>query len=346
MAKDFPFAAYHVDMTNCKVIKESGYKEFPAAIARFWHTLNEKQGRCPGTDSLPSIRDINSYRRTAGFMVEQKAVPPVNVIEGSIVGNDEINLSPYAVNIVSVSGKLGNSLPPISPSITVGDPQGLWVRINELEAKIKNHFFIDRLMDLNNTQQMTLGEANIRDQMRKQVLNPVHTRSHNEVLVPILRRVFNICLEMGLLGVLKGSEQDVALQQQGIMPLYIPDRIAQRIMQGQDVYKIKFISPAARMLELDEKQGIMDALTFVANLPPDKFPEAADIIDSDYAVMRFSKLSGAPPMMIRTKDIVKGIRESRQEAQQQAQQMQMQMAQMQMAKDGAKAAKDASGAGL
>jgi len=182
--------------------------------------------------------------------------------------------------------------------------------------------------------------------MRKQVLNPVHTRSHNEVLVPILRRVFNICLEMGLLGVLKGSEQDVALQQQGIMPLYIPDRIAQRIMQGQDVYKIKFISPAARMLELDEKQGIMDALTFVANLPPDKFPEAADIIDSDYAVMRFSKLSGAPPMMIRTKDIVKGIRESRQEAQQQAQQMQMQMAQMQMAKDGAKAAKDASGAGL
>jgi hypothetical protein len=335
--KEFPYSSCHVDITRSRILRESGYKDLPVFVGRFWHALNEKYGRSPGMNALPSIRELNQLRFDLIQASEKMLYPPVNVIEGSIVGNDEVDLSAKGLNVVSVSGKMGGyNGRPIEQTMDVGDPQWAFSRLTELIEIVKNHFFLDRIMDLNNENRMTLGEANIRNQLRGQSLNTIYARDEKEVMEPILERVFNICLGKGLLGVVKGSQDEENLIAEGIQPTYIPDVLVDKMINDKEVYRIRFISPAARIRQSDEKMGIQETLQLTVELfAIDN--TAIDGIDIDYAIKRSAELSGAPDKMVRSAEAVAKIRKDRQAQQEQAQQAQL----MQM---GAATAKDAADA--
>jgi len=52
---NFPYSSIHIDYTRNKLLRESGYKEMPVFVGRFWHTLNELYGRGPAVVALPDI---------------------------------------------------------------------------------------------------------------------------------------------------------------------------------------------------------------------------------------------------------------------------------------------------
>lgn len=321
--KEFPYASCHVDITRNRILRESGYKDLPVFVGRFWHALNEKYGRSPGMNALPSIRELNQLRFDLIQASEKMLYPPVNVIEGSIVGNDEVDLSAKGLNVVSVSGKMGGyNGRPIEQTVDVGDPQWAFSRLTELIEIVKNHFFLDRIMDLNNEQRMTLGEANIRNKLRGQSLNTIYAREEKETMEPILERVFNIALGKGLLGVVRGSEEEAQLIQDGINPQYIPDSLVDKMINGKEVYRIRFISPASRIRQMDEKVGIQETLTLGTELAQID-PTAMDTIDLDFAIKRSAELSGAPDQMVRSAEAIAKIRQNRQAQQEQAQQAQL-----------------------
>lgn len=321
--KEFPYASCHVDITRNRILRESGYKDLPVFVGRFWHALNEKYGRSPGMNALPSIRELNQLRFDLIQASEKMLYPPVNVIEGSIVGNDEVDLSAKGLNVVSVSGKMGGyNGRPIEQTMDVGDPQWAFSRLTELIEIVKNHFFLDRIMDLNNEQRMTLGEANIRNKLRGQSLNTIYAREEKETMEPILERVFNIALGKGLLGIVRGSEEEAQLIQDGINPQYIPDSLVDKMINGKEVYRIRFISPASRIRQMDEKVGIQETLTLGTELAQID-PTAMDTIDLDFAIKRSAELSGAPDQMVRSAEAIAKIRQNRQAQQEQAQQAQL-----------------------
>jgi hypothetical protein len=341
----FKYSAVHVDITRNKILRVGGFHELPVFVGRFWHLLGEKYGRSPGMNALPSIRELNQLRYLTIKTSEKMLDPALVVIDGSVLGNDEVDDSPGGLTVVSISGKMQGNMKPVDKLLEIGDPSWAFQRLAELIKIVQDHFFQDRLMDLNNKTRQTLGEAEIRNDLRGQSLNNVFARDYVEVIQPIIERTFNICLGKKLLGVVQGSADDIMLQQQGITPFYIPNSLVHRMASGKEVYKIKFISPAQRIRESEEFSGIQRALQLGTTVAQAGSPEIMDNFDLDFTARRAIELAGGPPLMIKSEQAVSETRQQRQQAQMQAQQMQAAQIQAATAKDGAKAVKDVSSAG-
>ncbi len=343
-AKDFPYSSCHVNITKGTLLRESGFKELPVFVGRFWHALQEKYGRSPGMNALPSIREANELRYDLILAYEKMLKPALNVIDGCVMGGDEVDTSPNALNVISLSGKLSSDYKGrlIEPTVDIQDPQGASARLAELMEIINNHFFKDRIIDLNNESRMTLGEANIRNQLRGQTLNTVYSRQDKEILEPCVERTFNILFEKGRLGVVRGTAQELELQAMGIEPVYVPDAIADRMMAGKEVYRVQFISPAARIRQSEEATGITETITLVTQWAQID-PEALDVIDKVWTIKRSGELNGAPSQMFNSGEKIKKIQENRAQQQQAAQQQEAMMANSQSLKNVASAMPELEG---
>lgn len=312
--KAMDIASIHIDLSKKKVLRESGYLELPIAVGRFTRAIGEKYGRSPAMAALPSILEINAIREASILAVEKQLDPPLLVRNDGSMGGGRIDTSPGGVTVVSESGRVNGTSKPIEPLFLVGELQSTMTRITELTEIIKNHFFQDRLLDLNNETRMTLGEANIRNRLRGQTLNTIYSRQMAEVLVPVIERTFNILYRRGLLGAIPGTDMYNQLIEKGVIPKEIPEAVARRIEQNRDVFRIEFISPAMRIMQTEEVEGIEYLTTFTANMAAVK-PEALDSLDIDFIVRRVQELSGAPRESVLSTESIKRAREQRQQMQ-------------------------------
>lgn len=294
-------------------------------------------------NALASILEANALGEAYIMAVEKNLDPPLQVEDDSVVGNGVVDTSPGAVTVVSRSGRIANTGgKPIEPLFLVGELQTTLQRRAELGEIIKNHFFQDRLMDLNNEQRMTLGEANIRDRLRGMTLNTVYSRQMAELLVPLLERVFNVLLRIGQLGVLSGSLEEARLLSMGIEPLYIPEAVKSRILDDKEVYRIIFISPATRIMQAEELQGLEQTVTFAANTAAVK-PDIMDNLDTDWIIRRVQELTGAPRETVVSLETVRKVRDARNQAQAAMQESENQRQQSETARNMAQAASQIGG---
>lgn len=312
--KNMPFASIHIDMDTEKIMRESGFHELPVAVARFWKAMGEVYGRSPAMQALPSIREANATGEAWILAMEKTLDPPLLVMDDGSLGGGIIDTGPGAIVVAAVSGRIGNQRP-IEPLFIVGDLQWTAVRRKELEEIIKDHFFIDRLLDMNNEERMQNPEVYIRNQMRGQTLNTTYSRQQGELFVPVIETTFNKLFRRGLLGVIPGSEQELELVQRGVIPRYIPEAIVRRMATGQEVYKIEFISPASRIMQSEELTGIQNMLALTAQMAQVN-PEALDILDLDWTLRRVQELEGAPRETIRSTEMIQKMRQQRAEMQQ------------------------------
>lgn len=312
--KKMDVASIHIDIEKHTILRESGYHEQPMAVGRFTRAIGEKYGRSPAMAALPSILEINAIREAGILAVEKQLDPPLLVRDDGTMGGGRIDTSPGGITVVSDSGRVNGTSRPIEPMFLVGELQSTMGRITELTEIIKNHFFQDRLLDLNNETRMTLGEANIRNRLRGQTLNTIYSRQMAEVLVPIIERTFNILYRRGLLGVIPGSEMEQQMIATGETYREIPEAVAKRIEKRRDVFRIEFISPAMRIMQTEEVEGIEYLTTFAGNIAAVK-PEALDSLDIDFIMRRVQELSGAPREAVYSTENIKKTREQRQQMQ-------------------------------
>lgn len=315
--QNMPFASIHIDIKTEKIMRESGFIELPVSVTRFWKAMGEKYGRSPGMNALASILEANALGEAYILATEKTLDPALLVMDDGTMGSGKINTSPGGVNVVSVSGRITGSVKPIEPLFLVGSLEWTAARRTELAEIIKNHFFQDRLMDLNNEKTMTLGEANIRNRLRGQTLNTVFARQMSENFTPTLESTFNSLLRRGYLGVIKGSQEEAMLLGKGVIPKYIPDAVVERIRNNQNVYKIIYISPATRIMQAEELEGIEYTTTFAANTAGVR-PDILDNLDTDWLIRRIQELSGAPRESVVSMETVRKIRDARQQMEQAA----------------------------
>lgn len=318
-AKNMPYRALHMELKTKKLLRETGYNSLPIAVCRFWKAMGEKYGRSPGMNSLPSIREANALRELFILAAEKNLDPPIQVMDDSSLGNGVVDTSPGGVTVFTITGRLGNTnaQKPVDLLYPVGDPSWAMQRLQDLKEIISNHFFMDRLMDLNNETRMTLGEANIRNKLRGESLNPIFTRQITELFKPLIDRTFEILFNKGLLGVIKGSELERQLIVKGIRPIYVPDAIAELIKSGQNAYRVEFISPASRIMQVDELSGITQSLEAVGGIVAFA-PSCVDGFDEDYTVRRITELAGGSSLMWKSLEATQKIRDARAKMQQKA----------------------------
>lgn len=313
--QDMPIASIHIEIKTKKVLKESGFIEMPIFVTRFWKMMGEVYGRSPGMEALSDVTEINAIREASIIAIEKSLDPPLAVFDDGTLGGGVIDTSAGAINVFSVSGRMnmGNHRP-VEPIVEGGELNSTYARITELREEIKNAFFIDRLLDFNSQQRMQNPEVMLRDRLRGQSLGTIYSRQIAELFIPLLERVFNILLRKGIFGVIRGSKEEAALLAAGQTPVYIPDKVAELMLKDKDVYKITFISPAARIMQAEALIGIEHTLTTAANVAG-VLPEVLDNIDIDKTIRRVRELTGAPSEMMKSLDAVKKVREARQQQQ-------------------------------
>lgn len=320
---EFPFASFHFEFNSEKILRDSGYLTFPTVIARFLKALGEKQGRSPAMFAMPAIMRLNVVWELLMRAGEKKLDPPLYLLDSGALGGDTLDTSPRALNVFNISG-LGEKAP-VGQLFDVGNLQDIYPIAEALVNDISQAFFIDRLMDLNNDTKMTLGEAQLRDRMRGEGLNSVFKRQETEFFSRFVSTAFNMLLEEGLLGVVRGSEAEQKILREGLVPLYIPGDVVRAMQKGQKVYTIKYISPASRIMRTEELQGVVQALDITLGAAP-AFPGMADNYDPDKLVKKLNELSGVDEEILRDTETIKAIRESRAKMQQEM--MQIQQAQV------------------
>jgi hypothetical protein len=310
----------HVELDTKHVILESGYAEMPASLGLFYKRRKEDYGRSLAMKALPTILELNATKELRLLALEKAYDPPHVVNSDSIAGNQKLDMSAGGVIVAKMTKLSGGQ--PIYPlydgaNIPLADKQ-----VEELRSEINGHFLLDRLIDFNNDTEMTLGEVQFRAELRGQSLGSTF---HRQILVrqETIERVVNILFRKGRFGVVEGSLEHRVAVANGEDPLIIPDAIAKLIQSGKDFYTIKFLSPAARLMEAAEANGVVRTWQAAAQIAAaEGHGEVYDGLDADKSLEVISRNAGAPTSIMKAKEEIEAIRKERAQIIEQREQMQ------------------------
>lgn len=323
--QNMPYMSVHIEKETKHVLRESGFEENPVLFARFSKLSYEVYGRGPGDDSLSDILEQDYLTERFTVNVDKSGDPPLMVSNDGIFGGGVIDMSARAINVVDTSayrqgGSVGDL---VQPLFTVGELNTTLTRIDMLTQNISQHFSLDKLLDFNNQTQMTLGEAEIREGIRATALNSLFTIQISDLFDRLIARCFNVLLAKGKLGVKEGSLEHQRMLEEGEEPLIMPDEIADKIEKGKDIYRIKYLTPAARMMQAQKRVALLGHLRSLQEAAQTN-PEVLDNFDFDKFSEMMSQSFGVEELQLATKEVNK-LRQARNAAQ--AQQNQAEQAQ-------------------
>jgi hypothetical protein len=175
--------------------------------------------------------------------------------------------------------------------------QEITADLMEVKSRLSQIFFNDVLRTASQYEtrsNVTAVEWDLRKSESLVMLGPALERIDNEVLRPIIERVFAVA------------------QRAGIIPPAPPE------LQGQ-MMTIDFVSMLAQAQQATRAQSIERVLTLAGNIVG-VVPEAMDNIDVDYSLDKLSSLLNNDPKMIRSPDALATIRADRAKQAQAAQQ--------------------------
>ena len=295
--KQFISVYFEKNSNNDKLLRESGFDEFPVMAARWDLTSDEDvYGSSPGMEALGDIRVLQKYEERKYDLVSKGTNPPLMAPE-SLRLSGGVNALPGEITYINRAEGMAGIMPMYVP-----DPN--WISIISAdivqhEQRIDQTFYKDIFMMLANDMRsnVTATEINERREEKMLMLGPVVERLENELLTPLVERTFNILNKQGRL-------------------LPPPEEI-----QGQTM-KVEYISVISQAQKAVATVGIERTISFVGNLAAVN-PDVLDKIDFDQTVDEYAMMTGVPPTIIRSDEDVDAIRQQKAQAAQQQQQMAM-----------------------
>ena len=161
-------------------------------------------------------------------------------------------------------------------------------------AAIRQAFYVDQILTAGSPQ-MTATEVIQRQEERMRVIGPVLGRLMNELLRPLIDRVFALMLRADMLAVPPTS------------------------LQGIDI-DVEYVSPLARAQKSSGLNNTMRALEIL--LPLSEGLPVADHIDPDGLVRHVTDSLGVPKVTLKSQREVNEVRQQRAQAEQEALQRQ------------------------
>ncbi len=278
------------------LLLEAGFDEFPIMAPRWTVTGEDVYGSSPGMAALGDCKALQVLEKRKAQAVDKLVNPPMRAPWE--MQNRGISLLPGAVNFGS--GASASSV--LSPAVEVNPHAvpAVEASIREHEGRIKTAFYADLWLALSmgDSPQMTAREVAERHEEKMLQLGPVMERLQDELLDPLIDRVFNILLRNG-----------------DLPPP--PEEL-----QGQEL-RVEYLSALAQAQKVMGKTAVDSLVGYVLNIAQAK-PEVLDKLDVDQSVDEYANMLGVPPALVRSDEDVAAIREAR--AQQAAQQQQMEKA--------------------
>ena len=268
-----------------QVLRESGFKEFPAVIPRWGVAGGDIYGNSPGMESLGDIKQLQHEQLRKAQGIDYQTKPPLQV--PSYMKNRDVDSLPGGVTFID--GAQGKIETAFNVNLNL---QHLLMDIQDVRRRINGSFYADLFLMLANATdtRMTATEVAERHEEKLLMLGPVLERLHNELLDPLIDITFDRMVEAGL----------------------VPP--APEELQGMEL-NVEFVSmlaQAQRAIGTNSVDRYVNSMGMVAQMKPD----VLDKFDSDAWADGYADMLGVDPSLIVSGPQVAKIRQARAEQQQ------------------------------
>lgn len=277
-----------------QILRDSGFKEFPALCPRWATTGGDIYGNSPAMEALGDIKQLQHEQLRKAQGIDYKTKPPLQA--PTSMKSRDVDTLPGGISFVDSAAPNGGIRSAFEVNI---DLSHLLADIQDVRERIKGSFYADLFLMLANgtNPQMTATEVAERHEEKLLMLGPVLERMHNEILDPLIEMTFSRMVEAGI-----------------VPPP--PDEL-----QGMEL-NVEFVSmlaQAQRAIATNSVDRFVGNLGAVAGIKP----EVLDKFDADRWADAYADMLGIDPELIVPGEQVALIRKQRAEAAQAQQQAAM-----------------------
>lgn len=293
-AKNMPFKSVYFEPGNEgteRMLREAGFKRFPALVSRWVVTGGDVYGTSPGMEALGDIKQLQHEQLRKSQCIDYLTNPPIQV-PTAYKGQDVNARLPGGIFYADATGPGQGIRSAFEVQLNL---QHLLADIQDVRGRIESAFYADLFLMLSQMDKsgITATEVAERHEEKLLMLGPVLERLHNEQLDPLIDITFDTCMAAGIL----------------------PD--APEELQGMDI-NVEFISTLAQAQRAIGAGAYDRLLGTVGNLAALK-PDIVDKIDFDQAIDDYGDMYGVNPEIILTDEQVASVRDVRAKQQQAAQ---------------------------
>jgi len=277
-----------------KVLRESGFDDFPVMAPRWHRMAGDVYGHSPGMEALGDIKSLQHMSLRRSNVVDYQTKPPLQV--PTSMRQREIDWKPGGVTFVDQIGVQNTVQPLFAATLPIND---LLVSMQDARELIRSAFHADMFLMLANgdTTRMTATEVAARNEEKMLMIGPVLERLQHELLKPLIDRTFERMIANGNVMMPPEELQGVEL----------------------DVEFVSVLAQAQRAIGVNSIDRYVNSLGVIAQMRP----EVLDKIDVDNWADAYADMLGVDPDIIVPNDQVALIREQRAEQQQQMEQQAM-----------------------
>ena len=277
------------------VLRESGFKEFPALCPRWATAGGDIYGNSPAMEALGDIKQLQHEQLRKAQGIDYQTKPSLQM--PSSMKNREVDSLPGGVTYVDAAAPNGGIKPAWEVNLRL---DYLLSDIQDVRERIKGSFYADLFLMLanGNNGAMTATEVAERHEEKLLMLGPVLERMHNEILDPLIEMTFSRMIEANIVPPPPQELQGIEL----------------------NVEFVSMLAQAQRAIATNSVDRFVGNIGAVAGIKP----EVLDKFDADRWADAYADMLGIDPELIVPGDKVALIRQQRAEAmQQQAQAEQM-----------------------
>lgn len=286
--RNMPFRSVYYEKAGVddRLLSVSGFENFPAMCPR-WHLVgNDVWGRSPGMDALPDVKGLQTMHKRFSQALEKLINPPM-VAPPSLRNETASSLS-GAVTYVADSTGVG-----FRPAYQINPPiNHLTSAIADRQRSVQAAFYADLFLMMSQLDDVRSATEIIERREEKPVmLGPVLERLHDELLDPLINRVFGL------------------MERAGAVPPP-PEALSGQAMD------VEYVSSLAQAQRAVATGGIERFVSFAGRAAAMR-PDVLDKLDVDQAVDVYGDLLGVPGRLIVPTEQATAARAQRMQAQQQ-----------------------------
>lgn len=247
------------------LLRVSGYEEFPAMAPRWEVAGSDTYGWGPGWTALGDARQLQHQQRCKLEAIGKQVAPPM--VGPPSLKNQPTSLLPGSITYVA------DPVQSFRPAIDVRvDLSHLGQDIAEVQGRIRQAFYADLFLMMagSDRRAITAREVDERHEEKMLMLGPVLERLHDELLDPLVTRVFNVMSRNGLFA-----------------DIPVPPALDPRRLQ------VEFTSMLAQAQKAVATGAIERFWQFGGRIAALR-PEAADRLDPDGTMEAYADMTGIP----------------------------------------------------
>lgn len=294
-AQNMAWRSVYLEPGGHGLLRESGFRAFPALVAR-WQTYgSDIYGGSPAMQALGDTRQLQQQQKRKGQAIDYMTLPPLQA--PSQLKNQRANMLPGGITFVDAPGAQAAVRSMFDVRL---DLQHLLVDIQDVRQRINSAFYADLFLMLyqrsRGDPRMTATEVAERHEEKLLMIGPVLERLHHEMLSPMIELAFAQMVEANI-----------------VPPA--PEELHGRQL---NVEFVSVLAQAQRAVATNSIDRFVTSLGMVAQVRP----EVLDKFDPDRWADVYADALGIDPQLIVPGEQVALIRQQRAQAQQQAQQAQ------------------------